>query len=347
MSTGEKNWTRKLKYPLALNRVMPLNDTVYIIPSRGVHTINVKTGEGWDYFSNLGLSDYQKQMSSDVSADEFYSITSIKRRRYPLSDFESNVLVDKDDVFYISKYELAKFNNQGLMKWKVPLPKETGKMFNFIYKSNIYLINTGERTYKAGKLTPENPFISAYDKENGTQKFYSDLYTKEEYIIDFNVIDDSLKLTFPNKICWFSLKKAIIVKTIEYEKDKIGSFATSINPDQIFIQSSDSALHTLIDLYPKAYFFKNWDNQVVILDSNHQLITLINPEDQYILIHENDKANFLYYNNELTVTDKKNRKIGKLDIFSSQIYFLNNHAYEIVRNMIIETDLEQYYNSIY
>ncbi|UZO80949.1 hypothetical protein NBT05_00340 [Aquimarina sp. ERC-38] len=176
LKTGDLKWQREVNNEFGWNDLIHLNDSTIVISSNGLHKINLKNGDGWDYKTKTGKKDYTAAVVENtlgtiagVLTGTFVSTSAHNIVRNVVSNVET-----EDSNFYLSSEEqIAKLDGKtGEVIWKNVFDKNTSSRSNiFLDDEKVYLLNfgfanMGNRTISFGK-----PFFAAYNKITGEKIF--------------------------------------------------------------------------------------------------------------------------------------------------------------------------------
>ena len=68
LQTGNTIWNRDVDRTYGWNDIQKLNDSVLLITSAGLHAVNLKTGEGWDYKTPTGKKQTGEAVAKGVGS---------------------------------------------------------------------------------------------------------------------------------------------------------------------------------------------------------------------------------------------------------------------------------------
>ena len=68
LQTGNTIWNRDVDRTYGWNDIQRLNDSVLLITSAGLHAVNLKTGEGWDYKTPTGKKQTGEAVAKGVGS---------------------------------------------------------------------------------------------------------------------------------------------------------------------------------------------------------------------------------------------------------------------------------------
>jgi outer membrane protein assembly factor BamB len=67
LNTGQVIWQREIDRSYGWNQVGKMNDSTLLIVSGGLHTVNLRTGAGWDYQTPTGKKDYSGIVAANAA----------------------------------------------------------------------------------------------------------------------------------------------------------------------------------------------------------------------------------------------------------------------------------------
>ncbi len=240
LKTGDVLWKRELSREYAWNNVFYLNDTTLLAVAAGLHTIHLKNGSGWDYNTVTGDKDY----SVTNTANALGAVAGVLTGTFVIStgynlvrDLVSNVLADSTDLYFASKEKLARVDkNTGEVIWSFPFPQNLpSKSVIFANDSLIYMINKGSAFMGYRQLSYGKPFLAAFNKNSGKQRFFSIIDVKDDPILGFQQVDDVFYLVFKNRVAKYSSKNGNLIQDKEFPEDEFGELSIKNNIMSYFV----------------------------------------------------------------------------------------------------------------
>ena len=70
--TGNSIWEKQIDQTYGLNDIFMLNDSIAIIVASGLHSVNLKSGKGWDYNAITG-APLLREMKTDINSNVLMS----------------------------------------------------------------------------------------------------------------------------------------------------------------------------------------------------------------------------------------------------------------------------------
>ncbi len=189
LTSGKEIWSKETNQEYGNDVPLKINDSIVILPSSGIHKLNINNGSGWRY---------------DLVTGEKNKVNSV----------QSNIVRDNSKIYIASKDKLVCLNEEnGNIIWSIELPKDSmSKSYLFIKNQTLYLVNQGFAykikgfPHKSNEMISYGkPFFSAYQLENGLQKFLTPMGSKD-IITSIELKEESVSVFSKNNIMKYSLK---------------------------------------------------------------------------------------------------------------------------------------------
>lgn len=160
-----------------------------IVVAAGLHSININNGKGWDYNTITGKKDYSGTVAANavgVAAGLLTGTFIMSTGHNLVRDVVSNSLVDSSYIYFASKEQLSKIDKQtGEIAWKYPFPNDlASKSSLFMNEDIVFMINKGYAFMGYRQLDFGKPFIAAFDRETGKQKYLTLINVKKTQSLD-------------------------------------------------------------------------------------------------------------------------------------------------------------------
>jgi hypothetical protein len=312
-------WKRELEQGFGWNDVRLIDDSIAIILSEGLFSLNIFTGKGWDYKGKTSI------------VDKVFGVIT-----YRLC---SNILIDNNSYTFADKDNISRLDSNGKELWYNPLiQKSTGKSLIFDLDSTLLLVNLGYAKMNYNYVGYGFPYLYLVDKK-GENIRINYLNNEKLPIKDYLFADTCIYILQDNKISKFSVlsleklaeaklnvKKGEILfiknESGKYRKSNTDlSFVEPVKFDHIIIKTKNS---------DTIYLDKNLNQ---ILDSavinNLQVV-------QYFKFSLNNSLHYLTNKNETLFADGNNKiiadiiKITNVKLIENTWYgFHNNNLYSI------------------
>jgi outer membrane protein assembly factor BamB len=214
LMTGRLNWKKKISKDYGWDERFYLNDSTLIVAASGLHLINILTGEGWSYHTQTGIGGTVANPNTVVAGvvagaavgTIIGALTGVFIVPIPvgyattsniIKGISSNALVDNGFIYHASREQIVKLDNEtGKIVWRYMLPKDmASKSSIFIDEKMVFLVNFGYAVQYNQQKKFGKPFIAAFDKKTGENKYFSTIRTNNP-ILGYQEIDNELFLLF-------------------------------------------------------------------------------------------------------------------------------------------------------
>lgn len=336
---GKVLWERKIKKEYGWNDIMVLNDSVRIIVAAGLHAVNIKTGKGWDYDAITGEENFklEDKMPNGVTGCVEYS--GVFTDANTVKGIVSNVLIQDNDIYVASRDKISRINKtDGSLIWSKSLEEDfTSKTSLFIQGNNIYMINYAYAFYKNEQRKYGIPYIAAYNKDTGRQKFFFIIEYEEGFLRDYSIKDEKLILVTSEKIYEYSLMSGWKVGEKEINTVDEGDMMRFVGTE-VYAEKNENRYAGLTDSDTRNnYVFTN-KNKVLVLDSDYNIVKRISCSGLFGESTTYQDFAFLSKRNKTLVINKEGKKVAELYL-SNKAFIKGKKIYDIQKNSLIVVDL--------
>lgn len=330
LTTGQALWRRPMSREYGWNGEFYSNDSTIIICASGLHSLNLRTGQGWDYNTITGKKDYKGTIAANAVGAALGILTGtfvVTTGHNLVRDIVSNTLEDSLYYYLASREHLAKIDKtKGSVKWFSAFEKGfSSKSTIFSDDSLIYMINHGYAFMGNRKLDIGQPFIAAFNKETGRKKYLTQLSFEDAQIMDFQVQGDSIYTVFKNKIAVYSKLSGDLIFEKEFPKEKFGELQYFIGA-QTYKNYNEHNYIRFDEFYSTQLNVFASDNKIYTFDKELIDFATTDVEDIGIHLFDISEHSFISKNEETIITNNNGNGISKLD-FGENFFHINNTLY--------------------
>ena len=182
LENGKDLWHRDLSNKFGWDEMKFIGPTL-LVAVDGLHTFNLKTGEGWDYDMKCGKTNEGGALAASIGLSVLSGLVGggvVNVDAKVWTNMTSNLLYTDDLVFFTAKDEFVCVEIEtGKEVWRVTIPeKETAETFIRFDNDQIIVVNIGSCLKEGKEIRYGKPFIAKYEKATGTQIFFSLLDVK-------------------------------------------------------------------------------------------------------------------------------------------------------------------------
>ncbi|MDR2972153.1 MAG: PQQ-like beta-propeller repeat protein [Bacteroidales bacterium] len=350
-------WKRNINRGLGWNDYFYLNDSTLMVVASGLHTINIKTGKGWDYHAITGL--IIKPDNSAIAGAVIGGIiggiigglisgmyvipiiyTPLQTGDDIIRDIASNALIDNNFIYFAFKDTIVKLKKEsGEVVWKNSFMKDlTSNSLLFMDDTMVYMVNKGFAVKMERPVMFGETFIAAFDKQTGEQKYLSLLNNECGSIYDYKLIDNELYLLFQNGIRKYSIETGTKIAENLISRMTFGALTNFVGND-IFIENKNGYFlninqFDLGDIHAQTslndiYFFDNPLNTTYSI-GDRKIWKFYFEYKDYKLIAQHQKT---------LIIDNDGKKIAEV-AFSSNAFIIDNILYEKRDKSVVAIDLQ-------
>jgi len=344
LNDGDQVWKRKIDRSFGWNEYFYINDSTIIIASSGLHSVNIRTGLGWDYDTETGTKDY----TGTITVNAVGAVLGVLTGTFVMAsgasivhDVASNTLVDSSYLYFASQEKLAKVNKfTGDVLWNQAFNYGyASKSSLFMHDNSIFMINYGYAFMRNTSIDFGEPFISAYNKETGKQQFLTLLGEHTEAILDYQILDDKIYLVFKNQIAAYSQNTGKLIVEQQFPQEEYGDLKFFVG-EQVFIEDSVNCLSNLNSRNPNHLFIYTSTGKILFLDQDIEISKKISTDEINILSFSYKSYKFIKENEYSWLIDNKGNKIAQLNI-SPNVFVKDDILFDWKKRSLIKIELEE------
>lgn len=319
---GSEIWEREIDRKYGWQNLYYLDDSTLLLAANGLHSINLKNGTGWDYYTDMGIE------KSPIG----YSL---------LRDIKSNLVIDtiSANVYCASREKLFKLQQKGGNEsWSYPLPvQETSKSCILIEDSTLYMINFGFAYLGYQQVVQGTPFIAAFDKNTGENKYFNLIHVKKDPIQSLFSKNDTLILAYDHRLEKYSLRDGKKLYEKEVDAKKYGKLASFIGY-QAYIKTSGNKYEPILNIVPSNHYLLNDKGKVLVLDEVCNVMDEID-QDSLFIRYKNSADYTFIANEDLTVVlDENNSAVAEFKS-SKNAALIDKKLFSMYKEKFTEVDL--------
>jgi outer membrane protein assembly factor BamB len=348
LKNGNVLWKRGLNREYGWNDVFYTNDSTMIVVAAGLHSINIKTGKGWDYNTITGKKDYTGTAAANAVGVGLGLLTGtfvMSTGHDLVRDLVSNTLTDSSSIYLASKEQLVKINKQsGETIWKFPFSNDlASKSTIFMNDSVIFMINKGMAFMGYRQLDFGKPFFAAFDRQTGKQKFLSLINVKDDPILSYQIQNGEIFLVFENRILKYSMETGNLIRERDFPKDNVGELRYFVG-NQVFITNQNGDLMSLPQSdSTKVFVFTSLD-KILSIDSELNISKTIEYADLSIYYLRTKDFKFIAKDKKTLVINNTGQRIAEIDA-TSNAFMIGNILYDTQDKNFNAIDLNYMFNN--
>lgn len=334
MNNGATIWTSNLDRDFGWNDIKQMNDSVILVTSSGLNTINLYNGGGWNYRSLTGKRQTGEAVAKGVRSVLLGVLTGVTMvpNVDVVTGIVSNTLMDSTGIYLATAEKISRLNDDGAVIWENELDKGKSSASK-IFRNNgkVYLMNRGY-AFENGKMRNYGtPFIAIYDVQTGAQVFQTVFDEKNAVLNDFYVQNITLNVLLHNKIIQYSLKNNILIAEKTIDTQKFG-YLFGFGNDVIYKKMDNKILPAKSDNSQKVILTSN--DGVLIVDENLEVEQEFYKNEYYSQFAKTDNYKLLYKDGEMNVLSLDNELIVKFEA-SSSAEFKDGKIIDTVNNKVL------------
>ncbi len=333
---GSILWQREINREFGWNNFFYINDSTVIIVSAGIHSLNVKTGQGWDYDAETGHNDYKGTVAKNVAGAALGVLTGfavVSTGHKVIHGMASNVLMDSNYFYFASKEEIAKINKAtGEVLWKSNFESFAGQSILYMDSSNIYMINKGlAKENNSQQISYKKPFLAAFSRQTGQQIYLIPFEEKDNPILGQIVKNDYEYLLFKNKIVKYNTKTRNNQQK-QYDTKQFGDLSFFIG-NHVFVKNDEGSITNLVASDTTKFFVYSESGTVLSIDENLNICNTISNDKLTVSSVNGSELSFFGNQDKTLIMNGRGDKCAELYailnpknsyIIKNTLYYIND-----------------------
>jgi hypothetical protein len=344
LKSGNVIWKRDLNREYGWNDIFYTNDSTMIVVAAGLHSININSGKGWDYNTITGEKDYTGTAAANavgVAAGLLTGTFVMSTGHNLIRDVVSNSLVDSLYIYFASKEQLSKIDKQtGEIAWKYPFPNDlASKSTIFMNDSVVFMINKGYAFMGYRQLDFGKPFIAAFDRETGKQKYLTLINVKKDPILAFKILQDEIYLVFKNRIAKYSIKTGYQIIEKEFSEDNYGDLKHFVG-NQVYVTNENDHLVSLPQSDTSKVFVFTSQGKTLSVDNQLNVTETIDYEDLSIYYLRTSDLKFIAKDNQTLIINNDGKRIAEIEA-TTNAFLVGGTLYDKQGKSFIAVELSE------
>src|SRR5690554_5794180 len=293
LSNGKELWRKKVNRISGWNDAYMLDDATLLISVDGINVINLTNGKGWTYKASTSNKEIGKMIgfnAMNIILGLIFDLFVWQTEPNVYSDMVSNILIDPyENTILASKDRISKIDKSGKIQWSTSLPeKKTSKSSLFLIDSKVFMINRGHALYNRNFSIVGDPYFASFDLHSGKQLFFSSMAEENEFIRNFQVVNDRLYVVLDDKIAAYSLSDGSLIneRTLDLHD---GEFLDVFVDSGIYWKGSEPFFKELISDFSNHNFLMSSQGRIFVLTDNLETLLVYGKSDLYNRITSNNK----------------------------------------------------------
>jgi outer membrane protein assembly factor BamB len=337
LANGNPRWKREINREYGWNDIFHLNDSVIVVASSGLHSVNLKDGTGWDYDAITGEKDYKETIAANAIGAAVGVLTGtfvMSAGVNLVKDIVSNVLVDSLSIYFASKEKITRLDHDGQIKWSFPLAKGLASASSiFIKDSILYMINSGYAFMGNRQLDFGTPFIASFNKNTGKQIYFSQVNDKKDQIFGYKIYKDCFLLALKDRVAKYSMINGSNILEKSFDTSTLGELKYFIGSKVYF--KSDSTYNSVDST---KNFLCTKTGKILVLNENLDILNQFESNQLYLCYLKTKNYAFLAKDNETTVIDHEYKKVADFKA-SNKTVLVGSKLYDVQEKSVLEIDI--------
>lgn len=259
----------------AVAAVKYLNDTTVAMVAGGLHLLNIKTGEGWDYAMKTSKENVWTELAVGITTGIISGVSVMPNTEK--TGVASNILYDSTGYLYIAdRNNIACLNMTGKLVWETDISAKMSSASQlFIKGSNIYMLNKGYAQGPNGPVRTGRAFLAAFDRMTG-QMVFVDTFSKNTVMTSYDIKGNTCRVLFEgNGITEVALTDGT---THNYELPEPSSkhpdgisLRGFLDDENTYMQDEAANFINIRDMFPGASFMVSLNDEIIIFSEKFEV----------------------------------------------------------------------------
>ena len=345
LSTGKIKWKRDINRDYSWNDACRLSDSVLLIVSSGLHTVNLKNGKGWDFNTVTGEENYSQAAidnMTEVASNELTYIHTLAQTYRLVREVASNVILDDPDIYFASREKILKTDFYGNVKWISSLERDkTSKSSIFEKDSLLYMVNYGYAIMVNRIIKYGTPYFCMFNSTTGEQGFCSFPGDRKDIITSYVAKGDAIFFLFKDKIEKYSINDGQRLLTRPYDVKELGELKYFLDENVFF--KSDTIYKPLCGPDSTKYPVLTGSGKTLLFNGDLNVVDILPFDNIYVCYHVTKNYLFLRNHKRTVVINKSGNAVASLNV-SADAFFIGSKLYDKRDNCIVEIDTDELLN---
>ncbi len=344
MNTSQVLWKRKVNRDYGWNNSFYANDATLIVVAGGIHSINIKNGNGWSYETKTGKKDYSGTIAANVVGLALGLLTGtfvVSTGHSVVHDLVSNLWSDSTNFYLASTEQIAKIDNlSGRVLWKSQfVTNEVGSSYVFKNRDVVCVVNRGFAYMNGRYIRFGKPFIAAYNDVTGAEIYKKQIVVGDEAVTGFDIRDNNLFLLLGNRMMKFAIETGTKLAE-EYFPEKNFGELTGFAGNQIAVVAGNGKFASLNTADSTSIYITMNRNRLLAIDTALQVVKTFNKEEFSTSFYETPDFKFYLKDGKVLVANNEGRIIAELNA-SNRAFMIGTAMYDIQGKSLIVADLKE------
>ncbi len=345
LNTGKSLWSRKIPDVNGWEELERLDEDNLLVRAAGLHKINLKTGEGWSYEAPIAMALPAKQVTDDEikAADEQIRKGWITGGYGTMRGLSSSPLVTEDLIYFCDKDKVVGLTQAGIPAWDQPFPEGTGASSDLLHDDSLlYVIGRGLASFWGKTVAHGRPFLAAYDKSDGTPRFFEVIDQRKCRIQVTGFHFDSVVLVTQDQIQLRSLEDGRGHRAVDIDTALYGEIISRLDGEQFYRRD------TLTGRFrPVARRFDDWSlyttkKKLLQMDEQFGIEAVFDTDSLFYCYQKRDNLTVLRRDSLTCLVDDNGTPRATLTSRVRPMWY-GKYFYVPARKGIIQIDLQEVY----
>ena len=188
-----------------------------------------------------------------------------------------------------------------------------------------------------------SPFIAAYDKTSGKEKFLSLINVKDDPILGYKILNNEIYLVFKNRMVKYSLDSGALLIEKDFSNENLGELKYFIG-NHVFITNDQNDLVSLPQSDTTKVFVYTSQRKILSIDNLLNINDTIEFEELSFYFLRSKNYRFISKDKKTLIIDDEGKRIAELET-SSHAFIVGETLYDKQDDSFLVVELEEIINN--
>ena len=314
---GRVRWERPITRAYGWDDVVMLDAHTALIVAAGVHRVDLRTGEGWDFTTATATRKYDRAIVTAVGGIALGALTGV----YVVGDVSpdlvrgavSNLLIEGGGVYFAGLEEIVRLDLEtGAPTWRTPLPKgDVSASVIAAGEDELFFLNRGFAYRNGRSIRFGRPFVAAFAKTDGRQRYLEHTAAKGNPVLGWAVDGTRADLAFAQMVKRVDLAEGTVGG--RYNRPGDQPLLAGLLGDDAYVLSADGAsVVPAAERFGSVRLLRDEASDVLALDATMAPLAELPGDGVYAALEASGAYRVLANDGRQVVTDPTGRLLGTI-----------------------------------
>lgn len=346
LGTGRKIWERKLPRRAGWNGVLRLGESTLLVASGGLHSVDLRTGQGWSVDMVTGRDEYNGEVIEKMGRAEamtFATNYTMRVKRGYTHQLASNIVADGGMAYFAGHDKIVCVDMaDGRVVWehRFAAGAPAGNSDIFVRGDRLYMFSKGYGIRNNARVNCGTSFFSCFDKKNGSVLFDRELGSTRGVIGSVAVAGDFVYALTGGAVSKYSLADGSTVAEATLFKGRAAEGARLVSGGYYVKVSVDGNPEYFHEVKNGSMGVYVPSSGLSVLNDDLSLKVLLLPDSVYWPMASTDGFRLLTAGAATVVVDGEGNPVSEINI-GDRAFVAGDFVYGIDGNSVVKVAVSQ------